>query len=88
MNILPSTSLEAGGYYVRYPDGYESWSPAEAFEEGYTLVEEQAEGLWAGIKTPAKEMQNPVSIRVERKGMFQFLVPADRRVRGPMAKTL
>lgn len=24
-----------GGYYVRYPDGYESYSPAEAFEEGY-----------------------------------------------------
>ena len=29
-----------GGYYVRYPDGYESFSPAEAFESGYTLVEE------------------------------------------------
>ena len=28
-----------GGYYVKYEDGYESWSPAEAFEEGYTLVE-------------------------------------------------
>ena len=28
-----------GGYYVRYPDGYESWSPAEAFEDGYTLVD-------------------------------------------------
>lgn len=24
-----------GGYYVRYEDGYESWSPAEAFEAGY-----------------------------------------------------
>lgn len=29
---------EAGGYYVVYADGYKSWSPAEAFEEGYTLV--------------------------------------------------
>jgi len=27
---------EAGGYYVRYKDGYESFSPAAAFEEGYT----------------------------------------------------
>lgn len=26
---------EAGGYYVRYEDGYESYSPAEAFEKGY-----------------------------------------------------
>lgn len=25
-----------GGYYVRYEDGYESYSPAEAFESGYT----------------------------------------------------
>ena len=29
-----------GGYYVRYSDGYESWSPAEAFEGGYTEVQE------------------------------------------------
>ena len=26
------------GYYVVYADGYESWSPTKAFEEGYTLV--------------------------------------------------
>jgi len=25
----------AGGYYVVYENGYESWSPAEAFEAGY-----------------------------------------------------
>ena len=28
-----------GGYYVRYQDGYESWSPADAFEGGYTRIE-------------------------------------------------
>jgi hypothetical protein len=27
-------------YLVRYEDGYVSWSPAAAFESGYTLVEE------------------------------------------------
>jgi hypothetical protein len=27
-----------GGYVVRYEDGYLSWSPAKAFEEGYTLI--------------------------------------------------
>lgn len=27
-----------GGYYVVYQDGYESYSPAEAFESGYTLI--------------------------------------------------
>lgn len=26
---------QAGGYYVVYPDGYKSFSPAAAFEDGY-----------------------------------------------------
>ena len=30
---------EAGGYYVVYADGYESYSPAKAFEEGYTPLD-------------------------------------------------
>ena len=30
---------QAGGYYVVYEDGYQSWSPAEAFEKGYTLID-------------------------------------------------
>ena len=30
---------EVGGYYLRYEDGYESWSPAKAFEDGYSLIE-------------------------------------------------
>lgn len=29
---------KAGGYYVVYKDGYASFSPALAFEEGYTAV--------------------------------------------------
>ncbi len=29
---------EVGGYYVVYADGYKSYSPAKAFEEGYSLV--------------------------------------------------
>lgn len=29
----------AGGYYVLYADGYSSFSPAKAFEDGYTLIE-------------------------------------------------
>lgn len=30
---------EAGGYYVVYADGYLSFSPAKAFEDGYTRVD-------------------------------------------------
>jgi len=29
---------QPGGYYVVYSDGYKSYSPAKAFEEGYTLA--------------------------------------------------
>lgn len=29
---------EVGGYYVVYNDGYKSFSPAAAFEEGYTRI--------------------------------------------------
>lgn len=32
--------LTGEGYFVRYEDGYESWSPAEAFESGYAKLEE------------------------------------------------
>jgi len=28
----------AGGYFVVYKDGYKSFSPASAFEEGYVLI--------------------------------------------------
>lgn len=36
LDRLPSQML--GGYYVLYEDGYTSWSPAKAFEEGNTLL--------------------------------------------------
>ena len=29
---------KVGGYYVVYEDGYESFSPAKAFGEGYTEI--------------------------------------------------
>ena len=37
LNALKKHDPQIGGYYVVYPgDGYKSWSPAQAFEEGYT----------------------------------------------------
>lgn len=32
---------QPGGYWVRYKDGYESYSPADVFESGYKIVEEK-----------------------------------------------
>lgn len=29
---------QVGGYYVVHQDGYKSWSPADAFEDGYTKI--------------------------------------------------
>lgn len=29
---------EIGGYYVVYKDGYKSFSPAKAFEDGHSLI--------------------------------------------------
>ena len=37
------TGDDSPGYLVRYADGYESWSPAEAFEEAYFLMPNKAE---------------------------------------------
>lgn len=33
---LKKHNPQVGGYYIVYADGYKSWSPAQAFEEGYT----------------------------------------------------
>lgn len=35
---------EVGGYYVRYPDGYESYSPAGVFESAYEPIGDQRIG--------------------------------------------
>ncbi len=32
------------GYYVLYKSGYESWSPADEFEEGHSPIEEDDDG--------------------------------------------
>ena len=67
-----------GGYYVHYLDGYTSYSPAEAFESGYSIVSPDS-GMSFG--KAIKLMHN--GYRVARrgwngKGMFIFLVPGSR----------
>jgi len=37
--FLSKHNPQAGTYYVRYEDGYESISPAAAFEAGYARIE-------------------------------------------------
>lgn len=37
-NYISKHNPQVGGYYVVYPDGYKSFSPSYAFEDGYTLI--------------------------------------------------
>lgn len=37
-DVTKKPTPEPGYYVVQYEDGYISFSPAEAFEEGYTLI--------------------------------------------------
>ena len=39
--FLQKHTPQVGGYIVKYEDGYVSYSPAKAFEEGYTLIRER-----------------------------------------------
>ena len=39
-NLGANPPSHPDGYFVRYADGYTSFSPAQTFEEGYTAVEE------------------------------------------------
>lgn len=36
---VPKGKLPIGGYYVVYADGYDSWSPADQFEQGNKLLD-------------------------------------------------
>ena len=44
-HILSAEAAAQDGYRVRYPDGYESWSPKEVFEEAYRLTDALSFGL-------------------------------------------
>lgn len=67
---------KVGGYYVVYDDGYTSFSPAEAFEEGYTpVVDSHLLGFGAALgllKAGAKVAR----LGWNGKGQFAYMVPA------------
>jgi hypothetical protein len=46
---------EVGGYYVVYDDGYKSYSPAKAFENGYALMSANALQLGAAARAAGPE---------------------------------
>ena len=38
-NFFARGTANPGDYYVVYDDGYASWSPAKAFEDGYKRID-------------------------------------------------
>jgi len=58
------------GYMVRYPDGYESWSPKAEFEHAYRLVREEEVKLINGeVEEPEPELSEEDSLY---RGMVGF----------------
>lgn len=45
LDFMQRTSCVPGGYLIRYEDGYLSFSPAKAFEEGYVRLGSPQEPL-------------------------------------------
>ena len=39
--VVRYNGTETDGYFFKYEDGYESWSPKSTFEKCYELVKEQ-----------------------------------------------
>lgn len=66
------------GYYVVYDDGYASWSPTKAFEEGYAKVRELKETTFSGeCDTILSTLQALIDSRVKRT-LNEMLQLSDR----------
>lgn len=69
-SIPRSMEPEEDGYKVRYPDGYESWSPKDVFEEAYRPTD----CMSFGLAIEAMKRGKKVARRGwNGKGMFLFL---------------
>lgn len=55
---------EPGGYFVRYADGYASYSPAEPFEGGYTLIDTSP----SVAPTVSQGSKQPVGLTIKNEG--------------------
>ena len=87
-NFLTRHQPRAGGYLVLYEDGYVSYSPATAFEKGYTAAD--AEMTWRDVTQPAPltvghAVQilgfSPVAYLIDIDGQYGVLVHWDRNDR-------
>jgi hypothetical protein len=64
---------ESGGYFVVYSDGYESYSPAKAFEEGYAVINQRG-GIMLTEEQKAEMLDTlTASIRVPVAGVGDWI---------------
>ena len=79
IHAVPEKHSESGreGYRVRYADGYESWSPQEAFDDAYR----ECEAMTFGLAIEALKKGHKVARRGwNGKGMWLVLVPGQAEV--------
>lgn len=68
-----------GGYYVLYEDGYTSWSPAAAFEDGYAEIEaEPASGNFGKALEWLKSGKRVARTGWNGKGLWLEYIPQSR----------
>lgn len=82
-NLHGKPTPEAGWYFVQYENGYNSFSPADAFVNGHTPIDpaDNPHGAWHGIGWAVKQMQDGMLVcraGWNGKGMFLFLVPGSQ----------
>lgn len=65
---IPKGSKVEDGYRVRYPDGYESWSPKDVFEAAYR----QTDNMSFGLAIEAVKMGNKIQ-RAGWNGKGQYV---------------
>ena len=61
--------FDVGWYYVKYSDGYTSFSPAEQFEEGYSEAKQAAEKNDKNpqVTPPKVDTTKPTGAQTEQK---------------------
>lgn len=64
----------AGDYFVQYEDGYKSFSPAKAFEEGYTRLLQVAPTQARGLRITPEHIEDLI--------VAQYLTTADKAFAG------
>lgn len=69
-DMCPAGAVVEHGYKVRYPDGYESWSPNGVFEEAYRPTDCMSFGLAIEAMKKGKKVARR---GWNGKGMFLFL---------------